>query len=47
MIWPLLGTLALVAVAVRWRNRPQRAQAVALVATAVVIGYAWLGLGKL
>ena len=47
MIWPLLGTLALVAVALRWRDRPPRAQAVALAATAVVLGYAWLGLGKL
>jgi Mrp family chromosome partitioning ATPase len=47
VIWPLLGLLGLFAVALRWHNRPQRAQAVAVVVTAVVLGYAWLGLGKL
>ena len=34
MIWPLLGLLGLFAVALRWHNRPQRAQAVAVVVTA-------------
>jgi hypothetical protein len=46
MTWPLLLALALVAVALIWRERVRRAQVVALVVTTLAIGYAWLSLGK-
>jgi hypothetical protein len=46
VIWPLLGILGVVAVALRWHDRPRRAQAAAVVVAAVTLGYAWLGLGK-
>ncbi|MGD0372003.1 MAG: hypothetical protein ABSC16_09920 [Candidatus Dormibacteria bacterium] len=46
MIWPLLMLLALALVAVVWHDRPHRAQAIALLVTAVGIGYAWLNLGR-
>ncbi|MGA2283432.1 MAG: hypothetical protein ABSH07_07110 [Candidatus Dormibacteria bacterium] len=47
MIWPLLAILGVVAVALRWHDRPRRAQAAAVVVAAIALGYAWLGLGKL
>ena len=46
MTWPLLGMLGLVLVALRWRERPRRAQAVAFAVSALIVGYVWLGLGK-
>jgi len=46
MTWPLLAALALVAVALIWRERPRRAQAIGLLVTAIALGYAWLNLGK-
>ncbi len=47
MTWPLLAVLALVAVSLRYHERTRRAQAIALLVTAVALGYAWIGLGKL
>jgi hypothetical protein len=44
--WPLLAALAMVGVALIWRERARRAQAVALVVTAIALGYAWINLGK-
>jgi hypothetical protein len=46
MIWPLLTAFSLVAVAMVWRERRRRAQAVALLVTAFALGYAWINLGK-
>jgi hypothetical protein len=47
VIWPLLGILGVVAVALRWHDRPRQAQAAAVVVTAVTLGCVWLGLGRL
>lgn len=44
--WPLLAALALVAVALIWRERARRAQLMALGVAAVAVGYAWINLGK-
>jgi EamA domain-containing membrane protein RarD len=44
--WPLLTALALVAVALIWRERARRAQMMALIVAAVALGYAWINLGK-
>jgi hypothetical protein len=38
--------VGLVTVALRWCESPRRAQAIALAISALVVGYAWLGLGK-
>src|SRR5487761_145664 len=41
MKWPLLAALAMVAVALIWRERARRAQVAALAVTALALGYAW------
>lgn len=46
MKWPLLVLLGLLLVAVFWRERPRRAQGIALLVVMVGLGYVWLGLGK-
>lgn len=46
MKWPLLAALAMVAVALIWRERARRAQVAALAVTALALGYAWINLGK-
>ncbi len=46
MTWPLLLLLGLFAVALRWHDRPRRAQMVAVLVIVAGAGYAWLGLGR-
>ncbi|MGA8015984.1 MAG: hypothetical protein WCB85_08720 [Candidatus Dormiibacterota bacterium] len=42
----MLMLAGLVTAGLLWRERPRRAQAVALLVIVVGLSYAWLGLGK-
>ena len=46
MIWPVVLALGLVAVCLRWSDRPRQPRTMVLLVIAVGLGYAWLGLGK-